>query len=418
MRMWVLLLVAVWLAACSDSEKVSGFTTVETENAMVIQVVGADSVPVRGVVARMRLADYHSQTDSENGDAGTGGIIASFESDSNGFIAVEKNFLDTLSVKSVALEIRDSVQGAFQILDVSDLKGEKEDTLQYSLYRLQTLKGMVKSDLSGMVVFLYGTDKFAVVDSMGSFEIEGVAPGDYSYAVEIRDTIVVEGAVHVHEYFVDDQCEALECTETRLDFVLKDTARTDTLKDIGYVEIINFENEFNGGYFAVSDSTVESTPTPETSEKGFEEAGAGREGTAYHWKSSAPLGRWAFFGKWICAEDDPCDLSALDSVEFYIRGTGRYSFSFESLGDANYKGKALFYDTLKVDSENGRDDAETWKRVAITPADFVEGDSSWGNLGWDLIHDKITNIAVSAYGDAEIWLDDIKLYGIKPEDLK
>lgn len=417
MRMWVLLLLAVWLAACSNDE-VAGFTTVETQNALLIQIVGADSVPVKGALARIRATDYYTQNDARNDDTGEGGVIASFESDSRGFIAVEKSFLDTLSVKSVALEIRDSVQGTFQVLDVSDLKGETEDTLQYSLYRLQRLKGKIESDLSGGVILLYGTDKFALLDSAGNFVIEGVAPGDYSYAVESRDSVVAKGSVHVHEYSVDNLCETLECTETRLNLVLKDTAQTDTLEDVGYVEIINFENGFGGGYFATSDSTVVSTPTPETSEEGFEDAGAGREGTAYHWKSSAPLGRWAFFGKWICAEDDPCDLSALDSVEFYIRGTGRYSFSFESLGDANYKGKALFYDTLKVDSENGRDDAETWKRVAITPADFVEGDSSWGNLGWDLIHDKITNIAVSAYGDAEIWLDDIKLYGIKPEDLK
>lgn len=399
MRIWVLLFLAIWLSACSD-EKVSGISSVETQNALLIQVVGADSKPVSGAVARVRATDYLAKGTEW---AANGGVIASFTSDSAGFIAVNKEFVDSLSEKSVAMEIKDSAQGVFKVLDLAEYDDEKEDTLQFALYRLQTLKGRVASNLSNGIVLLYGTDKFAARDSAGYFEIEGVAPGDYNYVVEVfdpeistwKDTVIASGSVSIHEHFIDDECEALDCTETWL--------------DIGYVEIVNFEKGFDGGYFAVSDSTVESTPTPENAENGLENAGAGREGTAFHWKSNSPNGRWAFFGKWICSEKTPCNLKALDSVEFYVRGSGRYSFSIESLGESNYQGKALYYDTLNVDS---------WKRVAITPADFVKGDSSWGNLGWEMIHDKVTNISVAAYGEAEIWLDDIKFYGIEQKDLK
>lgn len=408
MRIWVLLFLAIWLSACSD-EKVSGISSVETQNALLIQVVDADSKPVSGAVARVRATDYLAKGTEW---AANGGVIASFTSDSAGFIAVNKEFVDSLSEKSVAMEIKDSAQGVFKVLDLAEYDDEKEDTLQFALYRLQTLKGRVASNLSNGVVLLYGTDKFAARDSAGYFEIEGVAPGDYNYVVEVfdpeistwKDTVIASGSVSIHEHFIDDECEALDCTETWL--------------DIGYVEIVNFEKGFDGGYFAVSDSTVESTPTPENAENGLENAGAGREGTAFHWTSNSPNGRWAFFGKWICSEKTPCNLNALDSVEFYIRGTGRYSFAIESLGESNYKGKALYYDSLKVDDASGQNDAETWKRVAITPADFVKGDSSWGNLGWEMIHDKVTNISVAAYGEAEIWLDDIKFYGIEQKDLK
>lgn len=408
MRIWVLLFLAIWLSACSD-EKVSGISSVETQNALLIQVVGADSKPVSGAVARVRATDYLAKGTEW---AANGGVIASFTSDSAGFIAVNKEFVDSLSEKSVAMEIKDSAQGVFKVLDLAEYDDEKEDTLQFALYRLQTLKGRVASNLSNGVVLLYGTDKFAARDSAGYFEIEGVAPGDYNYVVEVfdpeistwKDTVIASGSVSIHEHFIDDECEALDCTETWL--------------DIGYVEIVNFEKGFDGGYFAVSDSTVESTPTPENAENGLENAGAGREGTAFHWKSNSPNGRWAFFGKWVCSEKTPCNLNALDSVEFYVRGYGRYSFSIESLGESNYRGKALYYDTLKVDSASDRNDADTWKRVAITPADFVKGDSSWGNLGWEMIHDKVTNISVAAYGEAEIWLDDIKFYGIEQKDLE
>ena len=415
------------LTACSD-DKVAGFSTVETENAMLIQVVNSDSLPVAGAQARVRLA----RKAYTNDDA-----IAVLNADSDGFIAFDSaavNKIEALSVDSIAVEILDSEKrGAFATLDWNELSDSTRNAPEKMvLYHLQYLKGRVEN-AKAATVYLYGTSKSAKVDSLGNFVIEGVAPGDYTYLVA-SETDSLTGSVSVHKVAIDDDCEALECTETRLnvvfgtDSVNVDTTQNDTLENIGYVEIINFENGFQSslkapalegtGYFAVSDSTVESTPIPETSEEGFVEAGAGREGTAYHWTSNSPNGRWAFFGIFICRTDTPCDMQGLDSVEFYVRGKGRYSFAVESLGDSTFNGKAIYHDTLKVDSTTGRNDAETWIRKVVRPSDFIEGDSSWGNLGWELISQKVTTLTIATYGEAEIWIDDIKLYGIKPSDMK
>ena len=417
MKLYLPLLSAIALSfvACSD-EQVSGISTVETENAMLIQVVGTDGKPVEGAQAKVRLA---RQTYS-NEDA-----LAMLESNSDGYLAFDTAVvrkIDALSVDSVAIEILDSnKQGAFATLNWNALKDSAETAPEEMvLYRLQYLKGNV-ANANGATVYLYGTSKSAKVDSLGNFEIEGVAPGDYTYLVA-SESDSLTGSVSVHKVAIDNDCESLDCSETHLDVALEPFE----------VEIINFENGFKSslkapalegtGYFAVSDSTVESTPTPETSEDGFVEAGKGREGTAYHWKSNAPNGRWAFFGIFICHSETPCNLQALDSVEFYIRGKGRYSFAMESLGDSSYNGKALYYDTLKVNLEDSGDSSTEisteWKRVAIRPSDFVKGDSSWGNLGWEMVSQKVTNLTIAAYGEAEIWIDDIKLYGIKPSDMK
>ena len=401
MKKYIPLLSAFTLAlvACSNDD-VAGYTTVETQNAMLIQVVDSDSLPVAGAQARVRLA----RKVYANDDA-----IAVLKADSDGFIAFDSATVDkieALSVDSIAVEILDSdKQGAFATLDWNELNDSTKNAPEKMvLYRLQYLKGRVENARNA-IVYLYGTSKSAKVDSLGIFVIEGVAPGDYTYLVR-SDADSLTGSVSVHN------------AETDLDLSFEPFE----------VEIINFENGFNSslkapalegtGYFAVSDSTVESTPTPETSEEGLVEAGAGREGTAYHWTSNSPTGRWAFFGIFICHSDTPCDMQGLDSVEFYVRGKGRYSLAMESLGDSTFNGKAIYYDTLKVDSAAGRNDVDAWIRKVVRPSDFIKGDSSWANLGWELVSQKVTTLTIATYGEAEIWIDDIKLYGIKPSDMK
>lgn len=403
--------IAFSLIACSNDD-VAGYTTVETENALLIQVVDSDSLPVVGAQARVRLAKKAYSNDD---------AIAVLESDSKGFITLDSALIDKvdgMSVDSIAIEVLDSdKQGAFATLDWDELKDTtRDEPEQMVLYRLQYLNGKIEN-AKAAIVYLYGTSKSAKVDSLGNFVIEGVAPGDYTYLVT-SETDSLTGSISVHKIAIDNDCEADECTATWLEESFEPYE----------VEIINFEDGFNAslkapalegtGYFAVSDSTVESTPTPETSEEGFVEAGAGREGTAYHWTSNSPTGRWAFFGIFICHSDTPCDMQGLDSIEFYVRGEGRYSLAMESLGDSTFNGKAIYYDTLKVDSAAGRNDAETWIRKVVRPSGFIEGDSSWANLGWELVSQKVTTLTIATYGEAEIWIDDIKLYGIKPSDMK
>lgn len=427
MRIWILLFFAIWLSACSD-EKVSGISSVETQNALLIQVVDADSKPVSGAVARVRSAYWAYAVQSYS-------TFAELETDSSGYVVLDSNLfnrIDSLNQPKMAIEILDQKQGAYTVIDRRDLAKNATSEMKMTLYRLQTLSGNVEGGASARIS-LYGTTKTAMTDSQGHFEMSDVAPGDYLFIVE-TDSLIATGDVYVQEFA--GSCETTECSETVLNISFEDTTlevskqviRTKDTADYGYMRVIDFEDGLasgmeypfskNYGYLGTTDTNVVTTPSKENAAYGIERGGYDGYGYSFHWKSSAPSGRWSFFGLWICSEETPCDLNALDSVEFYIRGSGRYSFSFESLGESNYQGKALYYDTLKVDSASDRNDAEIWKRVSITPAGFVKGDSSWGNLGWEMIHDKVTNISVAAYGEAEIWLDDIKFYGIKQSDLK
>ena len=390
------------LVACSD-DKVAGFSTVETENALLITVTYQDETPVARRVATLRPLSYVRDF-SDIFETPQMMVIG----DSLGQFAIDSLPFQT---DTFTLELLAEGQGVFRkipsaLLDVSD---DSVATMDLVMEDLGSISGKTDClESSGNVwVQIYGTDRLVLTDDSCNFHIDSLAPAEYKLRVLMADSVI----------------------ETEVTVVPDgDTQIGIRVEESNEVEIINFENGFKSslkapalegtGYFAVSDSTVESTPTPETSEEGFVEAGAGREGTAYHWTSNSPTGRWAFFGIFICHSDTPCDMQGLDSIEFYVRGEGRYSLAMESLGDSTFNGKAIYYDTLKVDSAAGRNDAETWIRKVVRPSDFIAGDSSWANLGWELVSQKVTTLTIATYGEAEIWIDDIKLYGIKPSDLK
>ena len=395
--------IALSFVACSD-EQVSGISTVETENAMLITVTYQDDTPVARRVATLRPLSYVRDF-SDVFETPQKMVV----SDSLGRFAIDSLPFQT---DTFTLELLAEGQGVFKKIPANLLNLADDSVVSMNLVmeNLGSISG--KTDCpegaGNAFVQVYGTDRLVMTDDSCNFHIDSLAPADYKLRVLVSDSVV------------ESETKVISNKETQIDIHFYE------------VEIINFENGFKSslkapalegtGYFATSDSTVTSDPTPETSEKGFVDAGKDREGTAYHWKSNAPNGRMAFFGIYICHSENPCNLQALDSVEFYIRGNGRYSFAMESLGDSSFNGKALYYDTLKVNLEDSGDSSiETsteWKRVAIRPSDFVKGDSSWGNLGWEMVSQKVTNLTIAAHGEAEIWIDDIKLYGIKPSDMK
>ena len=391
------------LVACSN-ENMAGFSTVETENAMLITITYQDDTPVARRVATLRPLSY--VRDFSDVFETPQKMVTS---DSLGRFAIDSLPFQT---DTFTLELLVEGQGVFKKIPANllNLADDSVASMNLVMENLGSISG--KTDCpegaGNAFVQVYGTDRLVMTDDFCNFHIDSLAPADYTLRVLVSDSVI------------ESETNVVSNKETKVDIHFYE------------VEIINFENGFKSslkapalegnGYFAVSDSTVESTPTPETSEKGFVEAGMGREGTAYHWKSNAPNGRMAFFGIYICHSETPCNLQALDSVEFYIRGNGRYSFAMESLGDSSFNGKALYYDTLKVNLDDSGDTSteisSEWKRVAIRPSDFVKGDSSWGNLGWEMVSQKVTNLTIAAYGEAEIWIDDIKLYGIKPSEMK
>ena len=407
----LLLLLAVFAPfafwACSGEKDVVGISTVETENAYLIQFVRGDSLPAVNVLARMRSAEYVRSVEgadagdaaeksekSADGNSAKRGFYNEFVTDSLGRIRI-----DSLAVDVATLEVVDAGEGLFKKISAEDIKDG--DSVRFVLEKTGSLRGKVHlpEGVDHAWVQVYGSDRLVKTDAQGFYAMDSLPPFDYELRYIVGDSVVENSAT-------------VDAGEEATAFVYN--FEPDSVK------ILDFESEYEEffitdlgysvtGYMAATDTNTKTVPDiNEEVAKFINEAGAGREGKVLHWKSSASFGKWSFFGTWICKEESPCDLSATDSIVFYARGTGVISIAFETLGSLNTEGKTLAYDTLDTSNE--------WVRRVITPADFKPRDDLYGNLGWDVISKAVTTISIAAYDETEFWIDDIVLYGVKPSN--
>ena len=116
------------------------------------------------------------------------------------------------------------------------------------------------------------------------------------------------------------------------------------------------------------------------------------------------LGRYVVIGTRIA--EHAHDLSRLDSVEVWLKGDGDYEIILETIveSDTNYK-------TTYKGSVN-----EKWTRVAVTPKDFTNADGK-SYHGWNVTRNKITRFTIFVYNGSDIWIDNVKMYGINLDDL-
>ena len=412
----LLLLLAVFESlafwACSGEKDVAGISTVETENAFLIQIVREDSLPAVNVLARMRSVEFVRNVEENDVAGGAVGTVAEnseknadgnsakrgfyneFVTDSLGRIRI-----DSLAVDVATLEIVDDGEGLFRKISSEDVKDG--DSVKFVMEKTGGLRGKVylPEGVEYAWVQVYGTDRLVKTDTDGFYEMDSLPPFDYELRYIVGDSVVEnsatvdageEATAFVYN-FEPDSVKILDFESENEKFFIT---------DLGYSVT---------GYMAATDTNTKTVPDiNEEVAKFIDEAGAGREGKVLHWKSSASFGKWSFFGTWICKEESPCDLSATDSIVFYARGTGVISIAFETLGRSNTEGKTLAYDTLDTSNE--------WVRRVITPADFKPRDDLYGNLGWDVISKAVTTISIAAYDETEFWIDDIVLYGVKPSN--
>ena len=393
----LLLIFSVLLLAACTKEDVAGISTVETENAFLIQVVREDSLPAAGVLARMRSASFVRDIE---GDSSSAAYYEEFVTDSLGYIRI-----DNLGVDEATLEIVDRGTGVFRKIQADEVR--ESDSVRFVLEKTGSVRGKVylPAGVDYAWVQVYGTDRLVKTDSDGFYEMDSLPPYEYGLRVIVGDSVVEQSAAVKSGKESSGNVYAFEPDSVKvLDFESADAQFI--IEELGISE---------AGYMSATDTGVTTTPevatVPDTREDIAEfivEAGADRDGNALHWESSAKHGNWSFYGIWVCKEESPCNLSAIDSIVYYARGNGVISIAFETLGASNTEGKTLAYDTLTTSDE--------WKRRVIRPANFKPRDDLYGNLGWDVISKAVTTISIAAYDDTEFWIDDVVLYGAKPSD--
>lgn len=136
-------------------------------------------------------------------------------------------------------------------------------------------------------------------------------------------------------------------------------------------------------------------------------ADSGRAGRAAHFSYTGNDPEYAVVGTTL--SNGTRSLAQLDSLELWLRGDGDFSIALEDLSDTTFDGiKALYKGSC----------TSSWSRIVVRPQDFLPADSIFGNYGWDYVKYRITSFSIFARNGHDIWIDDIRLYGVNRDDLK
>lgn len=132
-------------------------------------------------------------------------------------------------------------------------------------------------------------------------------------------------------------------------------------------------------------------------------ASKGRDGYALHIAYSLPS--FNLIGISLGVE---YDFRPLDSMVFWARGTGTLSPALEFF-DPDVGGKAWTHIPL---------DSTQWRRICLKPGDFDSADHVLGNIGWEAVRARVTNISFIVEGGRDLYIDHVRLYGLDRDDLQ
>lgn len=193
------------------------------------------------------------------------------------------------------------------------------------------------------------------------------------------------------------------------DSVREDSAKVwDAIPDsqrfaIGSVLVDDFEHDsLQSRLSGASVWSATAADSATTTFFGIQEAGKGRAGRALRFSYSAPKG---YVLTSVPLPAGVRSLRSLDSIVFWARGTGTVGTSF----DRETSGKAWTF--RKLDT--------SWTRIRIRPVDLDSASHLGGNIGWLAVRDEIARLTFfPSGGGTELWMDDIRLYGVNRDDLR
>ena len=397
------------LAACSGEggDKLSG-SSLETENSIALSVQLADGTPAARVQVFIRPDSYLASGDSLADSLANENM--NFETNDSGSLT-----LTNLGYGSYIVEARsDSLKGASKFNYRSWHAGDGRVSLHVGPPGAVAGQVLLEENVDAPVtVAVQGLDYSTSTDSEGNFEFESLPAGNFEVVAFIQDdsTVVNEKGKNQHVSFVRKLGSVLaEVKSGQFREILID-ARPPVLSFV----LEDFENGVDNWKI---DHSKDASGKIESADAGF-----GREGKAAHFTcTNDSLYQWVLMGYQLGGF---VDMSGLDSIVFWARAEANedttkrtyVSFSFDMNLDSTSEeesGKAWMH--IDVDT--------AWKRYVVVPSELQEPDSNktGGNLGWDVVKRRITDISIFGGTGGEFWIDDIEVFGYsefvakKPED--
>lgn len=160
----------------------------------------------------------------------------------------------------------------------------------------------------------------------------------------------------------------------------------------------------NAFWAGASDSAIlVSPPEATTIDPGIEPAGAERAGQALHVVYAATQPEYVLIGARLGRGHHR--FAGLDSVTFWMRGSGLLRLALENGDDPSGLSKA--WTTIRPDT--------SWQRISIRPSDFDEP-GEW-TRGWSAVRDSINTITFFATDGGDLWIDDVRFHGLSPSEI-
>ena len=274
--------------------------------------------------------------------------------------------------------------------------------------------GTVQTDKSPVWVNIRGLDYLVQVDAQGSFTFESLPKGDFEFVLVTKGTgsdgkpVILGSSKFCVGCNGSGTSILVDTTVVPKDTVKKDTVKRDTVpKDtVKHFMFDDFENDLDekgnvkNWYSSHSDDA--------TAELEIINTDKGRSGYVAHFTSTNDADyNWALMGQYL---GGAVDMSALDSIVFWARGTIKnyISFSFDIIKNDEEANK-----TTSTKSWTHITLTEDWKRYSFTPADMIDAENdNGGNVGWDAVKDGVTNISIFGGAGGEFWIDDIQVFGL------
>lgn len=143
-----------------------------------------------------------------------------------------------------------------------------------------------------------------------------------------------------------------------------------------------------------------------TAKTGIENAGRGRLGRAFHLAySGAVAPEWALVGSQLGARPFH-RFNGLDSITFWARGSGYFRIALENRYDPYNLTKAWQIYLLGTE----------WVRYSVKPSDFLPMELY--SYGWEIVKDQVNTITFFAQNGTDLWIDDVRLHGISPAEVR
>lgn len=390
------------LIACSgDSKDVAG-SSLETENSISFQVKLANGK----AASKAYVIIHDSQFFVENQDL----VDSSRHPQTNEEGILE---LDSLPRGKYIVEVRGIQENqeqkgatAFEITQVDNDSG-KVVAVQTGIPA--SFQGKAYTDKYPAWVMIRGLEYRVPVDSQGNFSFASLPEGVFEFVLVHSQTNSAGSTVSQ----ILAQSETCVGCEDNTESVLlvdktappRDTAAEhskDTLKHFmfeDFEEDALDEGKSKNWYASSSEKATASIEIINTL--------TDRKGYVAHFTcENEEEYNWALMGRYL----GTVDMSGLDSIVFWAKGTIKnyVSFSFDIIDSDTtadiQSGKAWMHIPL----------TEEWARYTVTPDQLEDKENdSGGNIGWDAVKEKVTNISIFGGKGGEFWIDDIEFFGFE-----